>query len=416
MKSFVRVQFCIVALLFVIVATGVAGQSTCAMPGSIRESMRIGSVDGDDALAGILDLAIGPQGEVFLAQQFTPHVAVFSPAGRPIGTVGRAGSGPGEFTGWPIRLGWIRDTLWVTDRSSTQFFDPDGSAAWQSEWRLIVPEEASSLSPGPPLADGTFLARRGAATAGGGDMADMFLAARHALTRISAAGEVIDTIAHVRTRMSVGFETVGGPGFAQHPLAGSWRGFHQFADTPDGESILLPGQVDAAGGTFGIVRMGIDADTLLDLRVPYEPKPVTTADRRWLTEEFGRFQAGEYDSGSSPFSRSDAVRERDRRAAEDAITFPDHYPPIRQIVAGLDGSIWVLRELDPPTLTDRWEVFDRDGRPLGTLVISESRSGVLPWMPRLNVLQATETQLWGSTIGEFDEPYVHRYDVTLPCR
>jgi hypothetical protein len=414
--GWIRISF--LAYMSIAAATAVAGQSTCEAPGSLRETLRVGSLDGGDALSGILDFTVGPNGDLNLAQQFVPHVAVFTSEGLVKGTIGRAGNGPGEFDLSPIRLGWLRDTLWVTDRSSTQFFDPDGNAVRQSDWRILVPEEASLLVPGPPLADGTFLARRIATTAGGADMADMFGAARHAVTRISGAGEILDTIVFVRPKMSVAIETSwGGVGFAEHPLAGSWRGFDELTATPDGSSILIPGEIDIRAGAFDILRIGTAGDTLLKLTIPYKPRPITARDRRWLTEEFGKVHAGDYRAaGSSAFSKTDLTRERDRRAAEGSITFPDHFPPVRQIIGGQDGSIWLLRELDPSALADLWEVYGAEGEFVGSVMVSAGRSAVLPWEPRLDVLRVTLTEVWGSTLGEFDEPYLHRYDVLWACR
>ena len=124
--------------------------------------------------------------------------------------------------------------------------------------------------------------------------------------------------------------------------------------------------------------------------------------------------AGEFSTGSG-FSRSQATRERERRAATEAIHFPDDFPPVRRIAAGMDDSIWVLRELRFPELVDLWQVYSAEGRLEGEISIEVGRSGPYPWAQRLDVVQASRTELWGVTLGEFDEPYLHRYRVVSAC-
>ncbi len=393
----------------------------CTEPWTLEETLRIGSLDGEDALSGVLDAEVGPDGRLYVAQQFLPAVAVFDQNGRPSGRIGRAGSGPGEFDGWPVRLGWMGDTLWVSDLAALTFFDLDGQTLGRVYFRQVRPAEASLMMPMRPLADGTHLARRAATTAGGGNMESFFAADRMSVPRLSSDGEVVGTIASVRNRMYVSIPTPSGRyAYAAHPLGGSWNDL-TFAVAADGSFILSVGAVQDAGSDphFELLKIGIAGDTLVSRRIPYEPRRITRDDRAWLTKEFGNAQAGEYDvdSGSSPFGRRDeAARERDRRTAEQAIRFPDTFPPVRRILAGTDGSIWLLRELDLPALRDRWQIYSADGTLEGEIVLEAGRSGPLPWEPRLHVLRASREEVWGVTLGDFDEPYIHEYRVGSTCR
>lgn len=391
------------------------GQSICRW--ELKETQLIGSIDGEDALSEVFDLEVGPNGNIYLAQMFTPYVAVFAPTGDFDRRIGRAGSGPGEFDGNPIRLGLMGDTLWVSDFSTIHFFDREGRAFEQIDFQVVIAREASRVVPGQPLRDGSVLTRRGATTSGGGTMADFFLRERLPVLRASPSGEILDTIAFARQRLTVDYDRRGSTAFAMHPLAGSWRGYQQFTATPDGSSIMLVGEVDEdPPATFEILRVGLEGDTLLSASVPYVPKRISRAHQDWLRDRFGDWQAGDDDTGPSSFpSRSEGARERDRQAARDGVAFPDHYPPVRQIVAGHDGSIWILRELELPELVDRWEVYRSDGVLAGTVVIDQGRTGVLPWMPRVSLLYVTMDEVWGTTLGEFDEPYVHRYELERSC-
>lgn len=414
-------------ILAAVAGTAIHAEAQDHCEWTLEETLRIGSIDGDDALSGVLDLDIGPDGMLYVAEQFVPHITVFTLDGRRSHTIGRAGSGPGEFDLSAVFLGWRQDTLWATDRATTHFFPPDGTEPRQVEFRVHRPHEGSRLIPRRPLADGTFLARRVATTAGGGSMEDFFGAQRLPVLRVSASGRIVDTvdtIALARQQRSVGIDhgSRRGTGYAEHPLNGSWGSFVRFTPSIDGSSIFMIGEIrdDERPASFDLLQIDLSGDTLMERTITYEPRPVTDQDLTWLTERFASYQAGDYnaDSGrSSPFpTRDEAARERDRQAARESITFPEHHPPVRQIVAGDDGTIWMLRELDLPDLVDRWEVYGPTGKLEGTVLIREGRSARAPWYPRLNVLHATRDELWGASVGELDVPYIHRYRVDAGCR
>ena len=101
--------------------------------------------------------------------------------------------------------------------------------------------------------------------------------------------------------------------------------------------------------------------------------------------------------------------ERKRRLGFDLITFPEHHPPVRKIVAGDDGSIWLLRE-SSPSPADLWEIYGEDGRLEGSVRITGA-VGAIPWNPRLEIFRATRTEVWGMTTDDLEVPYIHRYRV-----
>jgi len=59
-------------------------------------------------------VAVGPAGELLVAQPSVATIAVFDSAGHYLRSIGRPGRGPGEFS-FVGRIGWTRDTLWVVD-------------------------------------------------------------------------------------------------------------------------------------------------------------------------------------------------------------------------------------------------------------------------------------------------------------
>ena len=388
-----------------------AGQEVCERPWELEETLRLGSVDGDGALTFVRDLAIGPDDRVYLLQSWDP-IRVFWPDGRPAGTIGREGQGPGEFPRPPSQLGWLGDTLWVSHGLGTQLLSPDGSEHRRLSFRIRLPAEGSNLNPGRPLPDGTFLPYRTVNE----DLDRLLKADRAALRRVSASGEIVDTIAVVERHLApytLEYETdrYGWGVMMDHPL-GPWSGesWLPVAATPDGFAVVLIGEVreDREDASFDLLKIQFDGDTLLRRAIPYEPQPITRADEALQRDVMGAYFA----RGGSPWDTSDP--ERKRRIGRELIAFPEHYPPVRQIVAGGDGSIWLLREAWPAP-ADVWEIYGEDGAFEGSVRI-EGPPDHEDWDPRLEILRANRTEVWATTLGEFGVPYVHRYRVNRSCR
>ena len=391
------------------------GQTACPTPWQLEEVLRIGSVESTDLVARVLDLAIGPDSALYVAQAMVPAVTVFSLDGRVVGRIGRAGRGPGDLEVSARGVGWMGDTLWVADLNRIQLFNADERAPEQViQFSTGVPEEGSRLSPGHMLADGNLIGRRritdGRALSSRGENPGL------ALRRLSRSGEVLDTIA-----------TVEWPGNAieherdarlfpgEHPLSDLpplGLGEYRTALKPDGSAVVKIGKVqeDATPPAFDLLVISIHGDTLLHRSVKYEPREVTRAMERRLADEYARQRAGDHRPSSPAF-------ERTRRAALSVFWVPEYLPPVRQVVAGTDGTIWLLREMREDRV-DIWEIYDSDGTLEGTVEIGHGRSSAVPWAPwapRLAVALASRDELWGATYDDLDVPYIHRYLVDRKC-
>ena len=198
-----------------------------------------------------------------------------------------------------------------------------------------------------------------------------------------------------------------------------WRGYQSVTPTPDGRSVLFVGSVapEAAEPHFTILGVDLSGDTTLSLSVAYEPRRVSRREAEWLRDNFAAWHAGDFNPpGSSRYRTfSEGTRERARALARASLSLPEYHPPVREIVAGHDGTIWVLRELAWPELVDRWDVFDGDGRSIGSLRVSTGKYAFEPWAPRMKLLRATRAEVWATTWGEFDEAYLHRFRVQGGC-
>ncbi len=67
---------------------------------TLTEIWRHGGEDDEEVLFGLVtDLAMGPDGNIYLLDAQMMDIKVFSPAGKLLRTIGRQGEGPGEFQG-----------------------------------------------------------------------------------------------------------------------------------------------------------------------------------------------------------------------------------------------------------------------------------------------------------------------------
>lgn len=411
-----RLLMPMIALL--LCAPGVArAQTVCPTPWRLEEVMRIGSAENTDLVASVRDLAIGPDSALYVAQAQVPAVNVFSLDGQLLRQIGRAGRGPGDIQFAAFGVGWIGDTLWIADETRIQLFTADERVPDEViQFYVSVPEEGSHLTPGRMLADGTFV--------GGRQLSDMKAWSSRgdgpglALRRISRSGQIFDTIAIVdwpdnaveNERNPAGWPRV-------HPLReAAPPGLQEYltALKPDGSAVVQIGEVheDAMPPTFDLVMITIGGDTLLHRAVEYEPREVTRAMERRLADEYAGWAVGDYTTRRMQLLET--TLESQRSAYRRVFWVPENHPPVRKVVAGTDGTIWLLRELREDRV-DVWEIYDSEGLLEGRIEVGRGRASTKPWYPRLAILLASRDEVWGATRGEYDEPYLHRYRVDRTC-
>ena len=181
--------------LFLCAPGAMRAQDACPTPWQLEEVLRIGSLESEDLVTGVLDLAIGPDSALYVAQALVPAITVFSLDGQVLRRIGRAGQGPGDFELAASNVGWIRDTLWVADPYRVQLFTTNEFVPEEViRFNLTVPEEGAFLTPGRVLADGTLLGSR-IWTAGWGPWLSRGADPGLPLRRLSRSGEILDTIA-----------------------------------------------------------------------------------------------------------------------------------------------------------------------------------------------------------------------------
>ncbi len=400
-------------LLMVAVIPATA-QQICSAEWSLVEEITIGSVDGPDAMTPFRSVAIGPEGEIYIPQPMAGVVSVFAPDGRLLRSFGRSGSGPGDFESGPRTARWMDGQLWISDRFRAQSFTDDGRPDAFVTFQHFERHEGVILRPAVPLADGSMLAGQGMTPV-------PHPLATLPVRRFARNGRVLDTIATLDvTDDRVILDERGG--FALHPLRellpGSTANRLPLSLNAEGSELVLLGAVRAGGRTptFDLLRISIAGDTVMQRSIRYDPKPIPRDERAWWRDHFAAFIAGDNTPDNSRAApTTERTRARKRRQAREALQLPRTYPPVRQVIAGADGTIWVLREPNLPSLVNEWEVYSETGALLGRILDDAGTNPLLRWLPKLEIVRATAEEVWATSSDELDVSYLHRYSVNRGC-
>jgi hypothetical protein len=93
----------------------------------LESELRIGGAEGNNvAFGSIRDLTMDAADYIYVLDGMESSVQVFSPRGEKRASVGRRGSGPGEFR-YPRALARGGDTLFVLDQRGLHLFNPNGA-------------------------------------------------------------------------------------------------------------------------------------------------------------------------------------------------------------------------------------------------------------------------------------------------
>ena len=373
------------ALALPIVAFGLLG-ACAAEPDDARTVdevvlspvFRLGALDGDAALSEVLGVTAGPDGHLYVTQWQVPHVSVFGPAGELVRTIGRGGSGPGEFVR-PATLGWIGDTLWVQDQGDgLELFDAAGRFVRGVRFRTSWPGTRWSYAPTHLLEGGRIAAqlRVGSGAITSGEVREL------PILRVEESGDVVDTIAMVGSPPDL-VELRIGDGGLFGPVPDFSGPTHVFST--DGSYLALLRE-DRGQGLLTVTWVGSGGDTLNAVSAPTEDRPFSDDARARVLDHF---ESLDIPSVTGPALRS---------AAAEQLPWPDHQPAFTQALAGVDGRVWIRREETGDSA--RWELWAPDGSVAQT------------WAPAdLEPKYADAGQLWGVRKNSMDVSFLYRYTV-----
>jgi hypothetical protein len=369
----------------------------------VEAEVRIGSVDDPDyAFSQVNALDVAPDGAILSLHGQESQIRRWTPDGRPAGSVGRRGQGPGEFSR-PNSMGWKGDTLWVMDVDGYRFsyFDSEGSFLGG----LAPPVDLGSaelardgvLPPRPAglLRDGTVWSRTPAWSQ---------QVVEGTLTRVfhfrtDPSGGVLDTllVQPVGTNGTLGILYSQGGVFTNQPFGDEVM----VRSLPDLSGLLVverPAPVAPGQAEFRVIRLDASGDTVFARAYPYTP----TAIPRSRVDSIVQAQA-ESLHGFMGERTGIPLGEWRRRVAE-ALYAPAHHSPVAEAVPGRDGSLWFRLAPSRPEGPE-WLVLDADGEPLRRVRVPE----------RTRILAAETDRFWGVTQDDLDVDYIVRFRVVEPA-
>lgn len=356
-----------------------------------------GASDPEVPLNRVLSILPGAHGEILVTQWMAPEVLVLDSTGAFLRTIGRAGSGPGEFVS-PTGLGWLGDTLWVGDARGAriQLFDEQWETAGTIQF-IISPDSddryARGLAPSRLLLDGSVLASVPGISIGS---ASLGLVEKTVQVRATWDGEVLDTVAviDIPARDFLSLQVSGNRMIATvHPVqtmstlmsAGPLPGFY-IVDRP------IPTHPDSA--LIGIHRIDVHGDTLWSLQHALPSVPVS--------EEFKEHW---YDLMTRPGEDATPGSERLERTLREDVEFPDYLPAVTSALAAMNGHLWIGTPHWNPD-SSSWRVFDS----LGT-AIGQVNTGV-----GLSFKYTDGNVLWAIIQDEFDVPILLQFRISRDQR
>jgi len=334
----------------------------------LEEELRIGSADleGPSLFGYISDITVDDYGRIYVMENQAQEIRVFNPDGSHLRTIGRRGSGPGEFEG-AVGLRWGPEgNLWVIDQNNARYsvFDTTGTY-------LTMNRRASGYSSMPWHGtigpDGHLIDIASGPNAPDG-FSTMVLVSHHFEDQSPVP---VDTI---------WIPEVEGAYFEHLTEGGGTRVTIPF--TPQVSWYLGPRGFFWHGVTdsYQIVQENLAGDTVRIIEREFSPTRVSREERRaaierldWFIEEGGRI---------------------------DASRIPSTRPAFRNFFTDSDGYLWVSPSAPVTEEGRKFDIFDPEGYFLGTATADFAAD---------NNLRVVDRDRFYSVVrDELDIPYVIR--------
>ena len=295
---------------------------------TLVEELRIGSVEGDcDAFGNVISLAVDDSGRIYVADLHANTIREFSPQGECLGSVGREGSGPGEFD---MLAGIVRTrhTLWAVDASAHRLTLFDSTGAVRAS--LSLGSGMGAWFPWPLWVDNGGRVHRWAVPSAAADGTTPMwrLLVRHGNGETLAASDTF-RIPRLDRRVETYSRTIDN--------------LTEISPVPHSPAVVL--DVDGEGdvwvanqAVFDLHKVTYGGDTTKTVRLRRPPAPLEGPERRRIADA----------TGVTP----------DR--------LPERKLSLKSIHAGANGWLWVATETG--AVREEWEVFDEHGLYIGRVV------------------------------------------------
>jgi hypothetical protein len=330
----------------------------------------------------VVGLAVSRSGRVFSLDYSSRSVQILGASGRVVRTVGRKGSGPGEFQSLGA-IGSNEAGFWVTDPALDRitYFDENGNVE-----RVVTISTVRLSSGGPkshvirPLGDGSIVYQTYSGTARQPMFANRLGAGalvRGDTTRLSA-----DTL--VQLPPLIGRE-YSQPSGARKQLISPLQALPAYAFTSDGFSFAIIEQpsILSISDTISITRRTIRGDSVMRSTLTLKRAPLGAALRESLAKNA--------DNASSL---------DERREIEKLLSQVKFLPVLTKALASSDGSIWVNRFSSDNV--GHWAVLSAIGK-----LIAEVHTP-----PRLQLFEVNRDLAWGVQYDSDDVPHIRRLKIS----
>jgi hypothetical protein len=406
-----RLAVCVTALLTAACSAGSPSSGELnadkLTPLALVEELRIGSRDNPDTgFASILGVDVDRDGNVYAYEQQQGAIRVYDPRGKLLRTIGRRGSGPGEFQ--RFAMFWVvGDTIWTYEPRSAAglitLFNREGEVLATGRTPAIVrlgpARTLGMILPRRARDDGVLVARTNVSSE---ELGDTVSTPR---ILIDPTGAVVDTIGWDRWTPQVPREypppvSLGGTTYHVPAAPDSAA---PSASLEDGRLVVAFAPAGEEGAPmFTVSRLGEAGDTVFHRRFRYSPKRYDGAMLDSMAWSSARIPGGEVvvrmGERIMPPMRSDSMAAF--AAVRAAIRFPEYQRPVQGILVQRDGTFWLRREDDGASAT-RWMVLGADGRARGELNVPKSVD--LAW--------SGGDTVWGIERDDLDVPWLVRYRI-----
>jgi hypothetical protein len=319
----------------------------------------------------ISDVEVSPDGTMFVALPSERVIRVYDARGIYQRTIGRAGSGPGEFQRVDS-LGFSPEGLFALDRRAGRLtlFAPSGR--YIRQWHAPTQPLPAGFLSTPPVG----ILRNGSAV----------IIPNYDIARTGSELDLPLLLFDSAVRQWRPFARLHLSDRARRAVAGNLvavipqpvTSSSLWALLPGGSGLLIADRVLGSASQPGEVRI-----------TRISPAGDTTLSRA-------------YRIPTVPITRDVVERERER-AVEMAMRGRPFQAPVDRVLGGADGSIWLRRGafgLDQTT----WWVLDDRGDLAGRISIPA----------RTHIFRVNRTHVWAMELGEWDEPFVVRYRILRP--
>ncbi len=391
-------------LLTTLTLTACAGSGTSASDEEefptyslIGPELRMGSVDDPDyAFRTVTGIEVSPDGRLFTQHQGEAAIRRWSALGRPDGSIGREGEGPGEFQAIGS-MGFFGDTLWVMDRRQPRisYFDTDGTFLGSLSPLIDLGSRdtpyQSPPRPNRPLRGGNLL---GSSPGWSQAIAEGNLT-EVPWVQMDPEGGVLNTIwiqeyrtSDVLALLREGGGTFGSQPFGDQPMTG-------LAELDNALLVVnrrvFEGEGDA---TATLTKIDISTgDTILSRSITYEPRRLDPAKADSAIAAMAENMLG-FISRIAPGLTLASLRDD----IAEAMFVPDYAPGFRSMFTAEDGRIF-LQPFDRGENTTEWWILERDGEVSAHVEIPNG----------LRILLIRGDEVWGVETDDLDVNYIVKY-------